>query len=117
MEIGPISEWVTAIAEVLAVVVALFLPYYEEQRKKRLRNRNLKLLLKRLTEDAMKKRDSEKLKNLESFLKLGYWIDYDGNDEAIYMIANQILLELKSDQYDSTNEKNIRNLLIQLELK
>lgn len=25
----------------------------------------------------MKNRNPEKLKNLESFLKLGYWIDYD----------------------------------------
>ncbi|RHW46487.1 hypothetical protein DS832_05775 [Bombilactobacillus bombi] len=45
--------------------------------KNKLRNFNLKLLLKRLTEDAMKNRNPEKLKNLESFLKLGYWIDYD----------------------------------------
>lgn len=28
MEIGPLSEWVGALAEFIAVTVALFLPYY-----------------------------------------------------------------------------------------
>lgn len=31
------------------------------------------------------------------------------------MIANQIFLELKSDEYDSTKEENIKSLLIQLD--
>ncbi|WP_179853799.1 hypothetical protein [Lactobacillus apis] len=35
MEIGPLSEWVTAIAEIAAVCVALFLPVYDKKREKR----------------------------------------------------------------------------------
>lgn len=33
MSIGPLSEWVTAAAEIAAVCVALFLPVYDKNRK------------------------------------------------------------------------------------
>lgn len=35
MDWGPISEWAAAVAELLAVSVALFLPYYTEHRKEK----------------------------------------------------------------------------------
>ncbi|RHW46502.1 hypothetical protein DS832_05755 [Bombilactobacillus bombi] len=115
MEIGPLSEWVTASAEVAAVIVALFLPYYEEHRKTKLRNRNLKLFLQKLVKDAM--REPEKINNLESFLKFGYWIDYNSDDEIIFIIGNQILSELKSNQDNNTTEQKVKSLLKQLALE
>lgn len=35
MELGSLAEWVTGISELLAVSVALFLPYFSEKKKKK----------------------------------------------------------------------------------
>lgn len=117
MEWGPLSEWVTASAEIAAVIVALFLPYYDEHRKSKLRTRNLKLFLYKLVHDILTKRNPEQIKNLESFLKLGYLIDDNSNDEIIFVVGNQILLELNSDQDEKITNQKVKKLLDQLELE
>ena len=42
MEYGSLAEWVESIAEVLAVSVALFLPYFQERRKNKAKNQRAK---------------------------------------------------------------------------
>ncbi|WP_367377477.1 hypothetical protein [Enterococcus gilvus] len=39
MEMGSLAEWVTGISELLAVCVALFLPYFRSKKKE---DRNIK---------------------------------------------------------------------------
>lgn len=53
MEIRPLSEWVTAIAEISAVCVALFLPLLNARHEKRKREIKFKITAKRLIRDAI----------------------------------------------------------------
>lgn len=41
INIGPLSEWVTAFAEIAAVSAALFLPVYDKKQEKRKRTRSV----------------------------------------------------------------------------
>jgi len=44
ISIGPLSEWVTAFAEITAICVALFLPVYDKKQEKRKKTRNMKAM-------------------------------------------------------------------------
>lgn len=63
---GPLSEWVTAFAEIAAVSVALFLPVYDKKQEKRKRTRNLKAIFRYLIKKSL---DEENTSNLESYFK------------------------------------------------
>lgn len=66
MNIGPLSECVTAFSEIAAVSVALFLPVYDKKQEKRKRTRNLKAIFRYLIKKSL---DEENTSNLESYFK------------------------------------------------
>ena len=58
MSIGPLSEWVTAAAEIAAVCVALFLPVYDKKQEKRKKTRNMKAIFRFLMRKALDEKDT-----------------------------------------------------------
>ncbi|RMC25742.1 MULTISPECIES: hypothetical protein [unclassified Lactobacillus] len=114
MEIGPLSEWVTACAEIAAVCVALFLPYFDKMRAKRKKTRNMKIMLKTIINNALK---DNNVTVLESFLKISYLASDDEDDKQIFSIAEHAIEVIKDDELSqeqkSTAIKQIINYLNQ----
>jgi hypothetical protein len=102
MEIGPLSEWVTAFAEIAAVCVALFLPYFDKRHEKRKKTRNMKIMLKTIIKRALNDND---VTVLESFLKISYLARDDDDDKQILSIAEHAIGVIKDDKL-SQEQKN-----------
>lgn len=70
MEMGSLAEWVTGLAETLAVVVALFLPIYKERKRRKRTQKKIDhmgyKLAKRVILDKQERGDQE-LSDLSSF--------------------------------------------------
>ncbi|RHW55155.1 hypothetical protein [Lactobacillus bombicola] len=103
MEIGPLSEWVTAIAEIAAVCVALFLPYFEKVREKQKRTRNMKLIFKKLIENALKENNAL---NLESYFKIAYLASDSEEDKEVLSIIQHAVEIIKDDKMSSSQKNN-----------
>ncbi|UQS81431.1 hypothetical protein MOO45_08095 (plasmid) [Bombilactobacillus folatiphilus] len=55
MEIGSLAEWITGIAEVAAVVVALFLPSYQARKARKVSQQRIMNLVRSLLNDLLSK--------------------------------------------------------------
>ncbi|MDF7669152.1 hypothetical protein [Lactobacillus sp. ESL0703] len=95
MELGSISEWVTAFAEIAAVCVALFLPYYEKRQERNKRSRNLRLIFKGFIKDALEENSTKKL---ESYYKISYLVNDNENDEQVFSLVQQAIKIINDDQ-------------------
>ncbi|SMS14923.1 hypothetical protein [Levilactobacillus zymae] len=116
MEIGPISEWVAAIAEILAVVVALFLPYYTAYKAKKHQQRNLRLVLQKLVQAAVAD-EPDSVKTLDIFLKISFLGNSDPANDNLLLVGNQVLALLKDSAIsDSVKQDRINDLLGQVQL-
>ena len=100
MSIGPLSEWVTAAAEIAAVCVALFLPVYDKKQEKRKKTHNMKAIFRFLMRKALDEKDTS---NLESYFKISYLVIDSNDDKQIYSIV-QRAIEILNDK-DITQDK------------
>lgn len=115
MEIGPISEWVAAIAEILAVVVALFLPYYTAYKAKKHQQRNLRLVLQKLVQAAVAD-EPDSVKTLDIFLKISFLGNSDPANDNLLLVGNQVLALLKDSAIsDPVKQDRINDLLGQVQ--
>ncbi|GEP18885.1 hypothetical protein [Pediococcus argentinicus] len=101
MEIGPLSEWVGALASFSAVLVALFLPYYQENKRNRKQVQRLKKFLA-ISQDkiinAENTEDKERdLKELDGFIKVNSLIAVEENKIKILEYSEQLFDLLKSE--------------------
>ena len=94
MSIGPLSEWVTAFAEIAAVCVALFLPVYDKKQEKHKKTRNMKAIFTFLIKKALEEKDTS---NLESYFKISYLIIDSNDDKQIYSLL-QHAIEILNNQ-------------------
>lgn len=88
MEIGSVAEWATAVAETAAVLVALFLPYFERRRADRKSTRNLKIMLQGIVKRAIADNDP---KSLETFVNISTLTDAGERDKETLNVARQML--------------------------
>ncbi|MCO6558010.1 MAG: hypothetical protein J6575_00945 [Bifidobacterium sp.] len=88
MEIGSLAEWATAVAETAAVLVALFLPYFERRRENRKSTRNLKIMLQGIVKRAIADNDQ---KSLETFVNISTLTDASERDKETLNVARQML--------------------------
>ena len=100
MSTGPLSEWVTAAAEIAAVCVALFLLVYDKKQEKRKKTRNMKAIFRFLIRKALDEKDTS---NLESYFKISYLVIDSNDDKQIYSIV-QRAIEILNDK-DITQDK------------
>ncbi|WEV68680.1 hypothetical protein OZX73_05160 [Bifidobacterium sp. ESL0775] len=102
MEIGSVAEWATAVAETAAVLVALFLPYFERRRADRKSTRNLKIMLRGIVRRAITDNDP---KSLETFLNISTFTDAGERDKETLNVAQQIL-ELFTTENTDVERRN-----------
>lgn len=102
MNIGPLSEWVTAFAEIAAVCVALFLPVYDKKQEKRKRTRNLKAIFRYLIKKSL---DEENTSNLESYFKISYLILDSNDDKQVYSMVQHAIEILKNDEISQSKKE------------
>ncbi|GEO68890.1 hypothetical protein [Levilactobacillus acidifarinae] len=116
MEIGPISEWVAAIAEILAVVVALFLPYYTAYKAKKHQQRNLRVVLQKLVQAALAD-EPDSVKTLDIFLKISFLGNTDPANDNLLLVGNQALAILKDPAVAGPDKRDrITDLFSQVHL-
>ncbi|WEV51302.1 hypothetical protein OZX69_00850 [Lactobacillus sp. ESL0731] len=109
MELGSISGWVTAFAEIAAVCVALFLPYYENNQERNKRSRNLRLIFKAFIKDALEEDDTKKL---ESYFKISYLINDNEDDEQIFSLIQQAIMVINDHQITAEQkEKEVQEIV------
>lgn len=104
MEIGPLSEWVAAAAELLAVGVALFLPYYTARQARKHRQRGLRLLLQHLVQAAVDQ-EPDSIRSLDLFLKITFLGNNDPNNDQLLLVGNQILDVLRQADLSATDQR------------
>ncbi len=102
MAIGPLSEWVTAAAEIAAVCVALFLPVYDKKKEKKKRTRNMKAIFGYLIKKALDENDTS---NLESYFKIGYLIIDSDDDKQVYTMVQHAIEILKNPEIAPAKKK------------
>ncbi|MFC6275377.1 hypothetical protein ACFQET_07600 [Levilactobacillus tangyuanensis] len=95
MELGPLSEWIGALAEFLAVGVALFLPYWTTHRMANQRRTKFKTVILRYGHAALAG-DLTATKDLEIFLKVAFLVDTDDHCQSAISTGFAILNELDS---------------------
>ncbi len=109
MLIGPLSEWVSAIAEILAVCVALFLPYLTAYRASKSRRKKFVTSIAHLTGEALDGNDRSR-KELSSFLNVGFLISNNDKEQDVIRTGMQIL-NLLDEPITDTNKSEIHRLL------
>lgn len=103
MELGPISEWVTAVAEIAAVCVALFLPVYDKKRERNKKTRNMRVIFSYLIKKALEEHDTS---NLESYFKIAYLIIDSDGDKQIYSMVQHAIEILKNEDIPQDKKKH-----------
>lgn len=117
MHSGELAEWVAAIAESLSVVVALFLPYYNSHKEKKLKRRNVKIIIKKMTERAIQG-DKDGVEHLRSMLTNLFFNNLDSRLENILDSGQQIYEILNNNDHPTKDEiKRINDLLDQIDKK
>ncbi|MDF7641532.1 hypothetical protein PT279_08030 [Bifidobacterium sp. ESL0784] len=109
MEIGSLAEWATAVAETAAVLVALFLPYFERRNENRKSTRNLKIMLQGIVKRALAENDP---KSLENFINISTFTDAGTRDKETLDIARQILDLFHAEGMKTTRRNEEINALL-----
>ncbi|GKT03240.1 hypothetical protein [Furfurilactobacillus entadae] len=114
MEIGPLSEWVTAAAEILAVCTALFLPTITNARTAKRRERKLATSIKHITHQALQG-DADAGHQLEIFIKIYFFIAETSHEQNDLLIATQIVDLLDHKTVDEEVTSAVTQLLKDLD--
>ncbi|VDG25503.1 hypothetical protein [Lactiplantibacillus mudanjiangensis] len=87
MEMGTLSEWIAATAETLAVIVALFLPYYTQRQERQRRKKRFKKIIQQslanFAHGDLSGRD-----DFQSFVKISSLLEIDEDLLAILQIGD-----------------------------
>ncbi|APU71552.1 hypothetical protein LCR01_05660 [Companilactobacillus crustorum] len=78
MEIGSLAEWVEGFGELLAVSVALFLPYYQQRQDNKKKNQRAKQVITSTAKDLL---NLDKIQNSTDYLELRNFV-------AIYRVLS-----------------------------
>ena len=109
MEVGSLAEWVEGGAEILAVSVALFLPYYQTRKNTRAKARRVKQVIIATTRELL---DSSDIPNTNEYRELTLFVSFYGalgtNDNALKAIGigNNIVDIIDSDKQLSESKKH-----------
>ncbi|WP_159721599.1 hypothetical protein [Enterococcus sp. CSURQ0835] len=96
MELGSLAEWVTGLAEFIAVIVALFLPFFRERREKKqttlhLISIGLKLAHRILKEKARApEQDLTELADFEFFTRYVSTVTIINSEHQVFLVLTQI---------------------------
>ncbi|MFD1455933.1 hypothetical protein ACFQ44_09675 [Levilactobacillus lanxiensis] len=117
MELGTWSDWFEAVGELLAVVVALFLPVYQERKQQRLTRQRVSRNVQRLTVSLLgTTRNSATWEadfhTLKTILQLYRALLTDDRGASIVALGEQLVIAVAEPVPD---QPTISKLLAQLE--
>jgi len=90
MEIGPLSEWVAAAAEILAVSVALFLPYYNQRQERLHRLKRFKKIVEQSI-NVISQNNLSGLDDFRSFIKISSLLEVDEQLLAVLQVGDELI--------------------------
>ncbi|WP_152668261.1 hypothetical protein [Lactiplantibacillus herbarum] len=90
MEIGPLSEWVAAAAEILAVSVALFLPYYNQRQERLHRLKRFKKIVEQSI-NVVSQNNLSNLDDFQSFIKISSLLEVDERLLAVLQVGDELI--------------------------
>lgn len=116
LEMGPLADWAEATAELLAVCVALFLPYYTDYQKKKHQRRNLKIVLQELVQAALEQRP-DSVKTLDIFIKVSFLGNRDSANDELLMVGSHMVSLFEDTALDrQATQQEVVRLMTQLGL-
>lgn len=110
MEIGPLSEWVAAVAELLAVCVALFLPYINNLRASKRRQAKFRKTIATLAQGALH-HDEMAQKQLQRFVMTAFFISSNLKEQDIVETGMQIDTLLQHQPLNDAQTAQLINLI------
>lgn len=122
MQLGTLAEWVTGITNIVAVCVALFLPMYQEEKKKKSAQRRIKMMatdtvnemlvmLKNNSDEDITK--SKAFENFHLLTTISAITDGDAINISILRQVQNLLVEHKNYSMEEMEEK-IKQFLLKL---
>lgn len=116
MHSGEIAEWVAAIAEASSVVVALFLPYYNQHVENKRKLRNVKMLIHRMGKRAMNG-DEDAMEHLQTILTTAYLKNMNSKTEDVINDGQQILdiMNISDGKPNAEQKGQIKKLLREID--
>lgn len=116
MHSGEIAEWIAAIAEACSVVVALFLPYYNQHVENKRKLRNIKMLIRRMGKRAVNG-EPEAMEHLQTILTTAYLKNINSRTEDVINKGQQLLdiLNMTDGKPNDEQKKTMRRLIKEIE--
>lgn len=115
MEIGSLAEWVESFAEILAVSVALFLPYYQKRKANKEKNQQAKQIIIKTSNKLLpqtKIQESLQFEELTKFVSIYLVLATNDTTVKIIQLGDTIINVIgNSDQLSSEQQSQITKLI------
>lgn len=107
MELGSLADWVTGIAEMLAVVVALLLPIISDKVKAKKEQKRLYNMTFLIAEDVLREKKEkpdakihglQSFKHFKTFITFSEFLDGDKLDNFVFDQVENVLLSLDTNE-------------------
>lgn len=110
MQIGPLSEWVSAVAEFVSIAVALFLPYLNAHRESVKRAKKFEITIKKFAKEAMNG-DEKALQHLKGFVNIGFLASGSDREMNAIITGQEIAVILENHPLTDAQIQEINHLL------
>lgn len=115
MEIGSLAEWIESFAEILAVSVALFLPYYQKRKANKEKNQQAKQIIVRTANKLLQQtniQESIQFEELTKFISIYLVLATNDTTVTIIQLGDAILNVIgTSDQLEDEQQSQITKLI------
>ncbi|KAE9560227.1 hypothetical protein [Companilactobacillus bobalius] len=115
MEIGSLAEWVESFAEILAVSIALFLPYYQKRRANKEKNQQAKQIIIKTSNKLLhqtKIQESLQFEELTKFVSIYLVLATNDTTVTIIQLGDAILNVIgTSDQLSAEQQSQVGKLI------
>ncbi|GEO57347.1 hypothetical protein [Companilactobacillus bobalius] len=115
MEIGSLAEWVESFAEILAVSIALFLPYYQKRRANKEKNQQAKQIIIKTSNKLLhqtKIQESLQFEELTKFVSIYLVLATNDTTVTIIQLGDAILNVIgTSDQLSAEQQSQVTKLI------
>lgn len=115
MEIGSLAEWVESFAEILAVSIALFLPYYQKRKANKEKNQQAKQIIIKTSNKLLhqtKIQESLQFEELTKFVSIYLVLATNDTTVTIIQLGDAILNAIgTSDQLSAEQQSQVTKLI------
>lgn len=124
MELGSLAEWVTGLAEIIAVVTALFLPQFQKRGQIKFKRKRTKNIILRSTKTLLGTNkltdDDTTFKTFKAYVSINQLLTTDAKQETLLEMGASIIqilnngTQLNTDQIQQIDQlvKDVENFHI-----